>query len=140
MIRQTAKILAVGSALALATCARADEKASTFAPAPYSKDLIAPQPPNLREGAPPALECFSLQQTRQHIVQFRLLDPVSLMQATSAAHQGQALSAKLCRSGEKFLYEINVLRRDGRIVRVFLDATNGKTHPLHTEHPTHLEH
>ena len=91
MIRQTAKILAIGGALALATFARADEKASTLAPAAHGKDLAAPQPPHPREGAPPGLECFSVPQTRQQIVQFRLLDPVSLMQATSAAQQGQAL-------------------------------------------------
>ena len=55
------------------------------------------------------------------------------MRAESNANQADALSTRLCRLGELFLYEINLLRRDGRVIRVFVDAASGKPSPYHPE-------
>ncbi|MFY9629628.1 MAG: hypothetical protein WAK03_15960 [Methylocystis sp.] len=77
---------------------------------------------------PQTLECFSVAQTRQKIAEHRLVDPFPLMQSASSANQGEALSTRLCRRGEVFLYEINVLRRDGRVMKIFVDAASGRPH------------
>jgi len=33
----------------------------------------------------------------------------------------------LCRSGENLTYEVVLLHRDGRLLRIFVDAVSGKT-------------
>jgi hypothetical protein len=137
MIRRTAKILCVAFALAFASFAQAREGGSAFAPFGRGRDE-APPPPippegRAQEGAPPGLECFSVAQTRQKIAQHRLAEPFPLMRAESSANQADALSTRLCRIGELFLYEINLLRRDGRVIRVFVDAASGKPSPYRPE-------
>ncbi len=133
MIRRRAKILGVACALAFAPLAHAREGGPALAPFIH----VAPPPPAPDPRAkepPPGLECFSVAQTRQKIAQHRLAEPFPLMRAESNANQAEALSTRLCRNGESFLYEINLLRRDGRVVRVFVDAISGKPLPSHPEH------
>jgi uncharacterized membrane protein YkoI len=81
-----------------------------------------------------SFECFTVAQTRQKIVQQGLADPVPLLRKAGSETQGQPLSAQLCRHGEILIYEIMVLRRDGRMERVVFNAANGKPHPLHGTH------
>ncbi|HEY8070639.1 MAG TPA: hypothetical protein VIE47_01570 [Methylocystis sp.] len=135
MIRRTAKILCMAFALAFASLAQAREGGPAFAPFGRDREEAPALPPEGRaqEGAPPGLECFSVAQTRQKIAQHRLAEPFPLMRAESNANQADALSTRLCRLGELFLYEINLLRRDGRVIRVFIDAASGKPSPYHPE-------
>ncbi len=79
------------------------------------------------------LECFSVAQTRREIAQHKLADPFPSMQAASSSTQAEALSARLCRNGDLFLYEISLLRRDGRIVKTLVNAVSGKPHPARIE-------
>ncbi len=136
MVRRTAKILGVAFALAFASLAYAREGGPAFAPFGRGREEAPTLPPDSRakEGGPPGLECFSVAQTRQKIAQHRLAEPFPLMRAESSANQADALSTRLCRNGELFLYEINLLRRDGRVIRVFIDAVSGKPTPYHPEH------
>jgi hypothetical protein len=136
MIRRTEKILCVAFALAFASLAHAREGGPAFAPFGRGREEGPALPPEGRaqEGGPPGLECFSVAQTRQKIAQHRLAEPFPLMRAESSANQADALSTRLCRIGELFLYEINLLRRDGRVIRVFVDAASGKPSPYHPEH------
>ena len=53
------------------------------------------------------------------------------MQAASSAAHAEPIAAKLCRDHEALVYEISMLRRDGRVLRIYLDATNGQPHPGH---------
>ncbi|QGM46383.1 PepSY domain-containing protein [Methylocystis heyeri] len=87
-----------------------------------------PAPPQ-----PPPLECFSIAETRREIAQHKLADPFPSMQAAGVLVQAEPLSARLCRSGEVFLYEISLLRRDGRIVKTLVDALTGKPRPPRPE-------
>ena len=48
------------------------------------------------------------------------------MQAENSVDRAEALSTRLCRKGELLLYEIDLLRRDGRVLKVFVDAVSGK--------------
>ena len=136
MIRRTAKILCVAFALPFASLAQAREGGPAFAPFGRGREEAPALPPEGRakEGGPPGLECFSVAQTRQKIAQHRLAEPFPLMRAESSANQADALSTRLCHIGELFLYEINLLRRDGRVIRVFVDAASGKPSPYHPEH------
>jgi hypothetical protein len=135
MIRRTAKILGVAFALAFASLAQAREGGPPFALFGRGREEAPALPPegHAKEGSP-GLECFSVAQTRQKIAQHRLAEPFPLMRAESSANQADALSTRLCRIGELFLYEINLLRRDGRVIRVFVDAASGKPSPYHPEH------
>ncbi len=78
------------------------------------------------EGRPPhGRLCFNQAEAREMTVVHRLIDPVRALRI--GRQQGDALSAKLCRwTPEEFVYEINVLRRDGRILRLFMSAQNGE--------------
>jgi hypothetical protein len=136
MIRRTARIMGVAFALAFASLAEAREGGPAFAPFGHGGEAAPALPPEgrAREDGPPGLECFSVAQTRQKIAQHRLAEPFPLMRAESSANQADALSTRLCRNGELFLYEINLLRRDGRVIRVFIDAVSGKPAPYHPEH------
>ncbi len=135
MIRRTANILCMAFALAFASLAQAREGGPAFAPFGRDRAEAPALPPEGRaqEGGPPGLECFSVAQTRQKIAQHRLAEPFPLMRAESNANQADALSTRLCRLGELFLYEINLLRRDGRVIRVFVDAASGKPSSYHPE-------
>jgi hypothetical protein len=71
--------------------------------------------------------CFNSMETREKIASRRLGEPFRLLRGAAARIQGEALRVKLCRVGEDYVYDISVLRRDGRLVHVFLNAVNGQT-------------
>lgn len=74
----------------------------------------------------PGLTCFPTAETRQLIVERRLADPFATMLTESVAAHGEPIGARLCRANGELVYEINLLRRDGRVVRVYVDAATGK--------------
>ncbi|MGP0061631.1 MAG: PepSY domain-containing protein [Beijerinckiaceae bacterium] len=80
------------------------------------------------QAAEPAAErvCFSAAQTREKIGANKLAEPFRLMKIAAGHFQAEAIGVKLCRSGEEFIYEINLLRRDGHVIHVFVNAANGQ--------------
>ena len=69
--------------------------------------------------------CFNQAETRDKIALHRLADPVQALRLGRL--EGEALSAKLCRwKPDEFVYELHVLRRDGRVLHVFMNAQNGE--------------
>ena len=70
--------------------------------------------------------CFSPSETREKITSRRLSEPFRLLRGAAGATEGEALWAKLCRWNEDFVYEIALLRHDGRIVHVYLNAVSGQ--------------
>ena len=81
----------------------------------------------------PQRQCFSTAQTREKIEALKLADPFASMRAAREQTKGEPLSARLCRNGSAFVYEISVVRPDGRIVRILFDATTGKAQGDHKE-------
>ena len=77
-------------------------------------------------GRPPrGRVCFDQAETRDKIAAHRLFDPVQALRLGRL--EGEALSAKLCRwRPDEFVYELHVLRRDGRVLRVFMNAQSGE--------------
>ncbi len=88
-----------------------------YAPAPARGDASHPQ----RGRA----ACFSQAEAREKIAQLRLTDPVNATHAGRS--EGEALRTRLCRWKQNdFVYEVYVLRRDGRVVRIYINAQNGQ--------------
>ncbi len=70
--------------------------------------------------------CLSQTEAREKITQLRLTDPVSATHAGRS--EGEALRTRLCRwKQDKFVYEVYVLRRDGRVVHLYINAQNGQS-------------
>ncbi|MEK4035658.1 hypothetical protein WOC76_05190 [Methylocystis sp. IM3] len=86
------------------------------------------------ERASPRSQCFSTAQTREKIEAHKLVDPFACMRAAARDQNGEALGARLCRREEAFIYEISVLRPDGRLVKAVYDASTGKPHSGHKDH------
>ena len=74
----------------------------------------------------PVTQCFSTAQTRDKIAAEKLGDPFVSMRAAEARVKGEALNARLCRKGENFIYEISLVRQDGRVVKVLYDAATSQ--------------
>jgi hypothetical protein len=76
-------------------------------------------------GAPrPA--CLPPSETREEIKARHFLEPFAVLRSAAAQFKAEALSAKLCRLGDEFVYEIALLHRDGRLVHAVMNAATGK--------------
>jgi hypothetical protein len=73
-------------------------------------------------------QCFTMAQARGKIEAHKLADPFRSMREAALRLQGEALGARLCQLGEGLIYEISLLRRDGHIVKIHVDAFSGRPH------------
>ncbi len=80
--------------------------------------------------------CFATSETREEIKAHHLLEPFVALKSAAATVKAEALSAKLCRLGDEFAYEITLLHRDGRLVHVVMNAVTGKLTNPHASHET----
>lgn len=76
--------------------------------------------------APTRPVCLSGSETREEIATHRLLQPFAVLKSAAAIAKAEALSAKLCKLGDDFVYEIALLHHDGRLVHLVMNATTGK--------------
>ncbi len=83
--------------------------------------------------------CLNAAETREMVKSRHLLEPFAALKFAGAQRKAEALSAKLCRTGDDFIYEITLLHRDGRLVHVEMDAGSGKigSRSAHEPHETH---
>jgi hypothetical protein len=79
---------------------------------------VSPGPPGPRL-------CYSPAETRERVVALNLREPFALMRKASAYTHAEALSGRLCRWGELDIYEITLLRPDGRVIHLFMNAATG---------------
>lgn len=70
-------------------------------------------------------ECLNPAQTLEAISEHRLVRPGDALSSAAYVSKGEALGAKLCRWDDGYKYEITLLRRDGRVMRVQVDASSG---------------
>ena len=73
-----------------------------------------------------ARACFASAEARDAIAQNHLINSTIAMRNAAIKLQGEALAGKLCRWTEQFVYEITLLRRDGRVIHAFIDARTGE--------------
>ncbi len=80
--------------------------------------------------APPARaqgECLSQGDMREVITSNRVVSPVVALRAARDANPGSdVMRARLCQNGNRLVYILMVLRRDGRFVEVAVDAASGR--------------
>ncbi|HEY1863072.1 MAG TPA: hypothetical protein VGG77_05140 [Roseiarcus sp.] len=70
--------------------------------------------------------CLSAAETREMVKSRHLLEPFAALKFAAAQRKAEALSAKLCRTGDDFVYEITLLNREGRLAHVEMEAATGK--------------
>lgn len=75
------------------------------------------------------MECFSTAQARGKIAEHGLGEPFAAMRAGAERLGGEAIGAKLCRGAKEFVYEVSVLKRDGRVVKITIGAAGGGSRP-----------
>jgi len=83
--------------------------------------------------------CLNAAETREEVKAHKLLEPFAALKFAAAQRKAEALSAKLCHTGDEYVYEITLLHRDGRLVHVEMDAGTGKliSRPPHDTHEAH---
>ncbi len=88
----------------------------------------APAAPVEVEGKPAGAKkaCLSAAETREEIKNHGLREPFAALRSAAQHFKAEALSAKLCRIDDEFVYEIALLHRDGRYFHAFVNATTGK--------------
>ncbi|MGH6846980.1 MAG: PepSY domain-containing protein [Methylocella sp.] len=70
--------------------------------------------------------CFSTAETREKILAHGLFEPFRVMRSAANRSQAEAIGVKLCRWSEEFVYEMSLLRHDGRVIHVFVNAKTGR--------------
>jgi uncharacterized membrane protein YkoI len=78
--------------------------------------------------------CFSTAETREKILAHGLFEPFRVMRSAASRSQAEAIGVKLCRWSEELVYEMSLLRRDGRVIRVFVNAKTGQVIGSKNEH------
>ena len=73
----------------------------------------------------PEKSCFNAPETREKILANGLADPFALLRAQAAEQRAEPIAVKLCRHGDSYVYEIDLLRRDGRLIHSRVDARSG---------------
>ena len=72
------------------------------------------------------LQCLTAAETREEIHARHLIEPFAALKSAQAQFKAEALTAKLCRLGDAWVYEISLLHRDGRFIHALYDAATGK--------------
>jgi len=90
--------------------------------------------PEAEPRSPPRPICLNEAETREIVKTRHLVEPYTALRTAAAIRKAEAIRAKLCHVGDDFVYEITLLHRDGRLVRVLVDAANGRLLPPRAAH------
>jgi hypothetical protein len=98
-----------------------------------SANAAEAEPPHVAAAKP---VCLSAAETREEVKSRHLIEPFAALKFAGAQRKAEALSARLCHTGDDFFYEITLLHRDGRLVHVEMEADGGKliSRPPHEAH------
>ena len=89
--------------------------------------LAAPPARADGDARPPARKtCLSAAETREEIKQAHLREPFAALKFAAQHFKAEALSARLCRIDDEFVYEIALLHKDGKYFHAHVSATTGK--------------
>ncbi|MCP8937734.1 PepSY domain-containing protein [Alsobacter sp. SYSU M60028] len=70
--------------------------------------------------------CLNEAEIREEVAAKRVIAQVAALRAARSQVGGEAVRARLCRSDAGLVYSITALKRDGKVVRVLVDATSGR--------------
>jgi len=71
--------------------------------------------------------CYTVAETRDKIVKHELFEPFRAIRNAEGRLQAEMISIKLCRRSEALVYEMSLLGRDGRVIRLSVDAKTGQS-------------
>ena len=92
---------------------------------PACAALLACGPALGVEAAKPSPLCLNPADTREALSNNKFTDPAAALRSAAAVAHAEPLRSRLCRWYEGYIYEITLLRRDGKIMRVFIRAEDG---------------
>ena len=126
--------LAIVSRAAVVTLVLASAAARAAEAEPHPAELHAAEP----HAAVAKPACLNASDTREQVKAHKLLEPYAALKSAAQQRKAEALSAKLCMSGDDFVYVITLLHRDGRLIHVQMEAGTGKliARPAHEQRET----
>ena len=71
--------------------------------------------------------CYTAAETRDKIVKQDLFEPFRAIRNAEGRLQAEMIAIKLCRRSEALVYELSLLGRDGRVIRLTIDAKTGQS-------------
>ncbi len=84
-----------------------------------------------RAGEPRLKTCLSPGETRDTMQAQKLVQPYRAIMEASRGGNGESIAIKLCRLNALMVYQVTMLRHDGRLVYMLVDASNGSLLPPH---------
>jgi len=69
--------------------------------------------------------CLSSVETQEAVSEKRAVAPVVALRSAKVHAGGEPLRARLCRHDENLAYLVTALRKDGKVLRVVVDAVSG---------------
>ncbi len=69
--------------------------------------------------------CFSAEDTRAHVVKLGLVPLHDIVRSARGGSSLDLISARLCETNGNMVYMITLLERDGRVMRMTVDARTG---------------
>ena len=70
-------------------------------------------------------QCLNPAETREAVAKNKLTDPAAALRSAAAIAHADPLRSRLCRWNEDHVYEITLLRREGKVMNVFIKAEDG---------------
>ena len=70
--------------------------------------------------------CYSAREMSDRVARLRLYNPLLAMQAQARRQRAEPLRTRLCRSGNRLVYELSLIRRDGKVLPLYVNAQNGR--------------
>ena len=96
---------------------------------PASAALLLCVPVLGAEAGKPARLCLNPVDTREALVKNKFTDPAAALRSAAAVAHADPLRSRLCRWNEDYVYEVTLLRRDGKVMQVFIKADDGSLVP-----------
>ena len=69
--------------------------------------------------------CFSAEDTREHVAKHGLIALSDVVRSARGTGTADLISARLCETNGNMVYMIAMLGRDGKVVRMTVDARSG---------------
>ncbi len=70
--------------------------------------------------------CLTADEIREEVAQRRVVSQVTALRTARSQIGGEAVRARLCKGEAGLVYVITALKRDGKVIRVIVDAPSGK--------------
>lgn len=74
--------------------------------------------------------CLGEEEARQAMLARKLIAPVRAVEAALRNAPGESIGIRLCREDAAMVYDVMILRHDGRLIHVHVDAASGSLAPL----------